>query len=165
MENVLPYHDGFRRLATGAPLRGACGQLLGESAVLFKDKIIPRRGDGFKRTRPTPAGGIPFTSRRPDRATIANAASKLHQLRQLSVGTTTDAQLSPAPFPPSRRAGDAVSSIPSSAPLGAERPAGTACSITMQKAGGHHLAVLRDKRASYLPDMSARPANRTAVGV
>lgn len=39
IEDVLPFHAGFRALAGSAALAGACGQLFGEPAVLFKDKI------------------------------------------------------------------------------------------------------------------------------
>ena len=39
IENVLPYHNGFKALATGPKMQGACGQLFGEPALLFKDKI------------------------------------------------------------------------------------------------------------------------------
>lgn len=39
LENFYPYHDGFRALFDGAKLRGAVSDLLGEEAVLFKDKI------------------------------------------------------------------------------------------------------------------------------
>lgn len=39
IENFYPYHDGFRRLCDGPELRGVSSQLLGEEAVLFKEKI------------------------------------------------------------------------------------------------------------------------------
>lgn len=39
IENFYPYHDGFRRMCDGAELRGVSAQLLGEDAVLFKEKI------------------------------------------------------------------------------------------------------------------------------
>ncbi len=39
IENFYPYHDGFRRLCDGPELRGVSTALLGEEAVLFKEKI------------------------------------------------------------------------------------------------------------------------------
>ena len=39
IENVLPYHAEFTALATNDNMQGVCGQLFGEPAVLFKDKI------------------------------------------------------------------------------------------------------------------------------
>lgn len=58
IENVLPYHDGFRALAVGTKMQGACGQLFGEPAVLFKDKInfkLPG-GGGFEAHQDVQAG-------------------------------------------------------------------------------------------------------------
>jgi hypothetical protein len=58
MENVLPYHEGFRELARSRLLMGACGQLFGEPAVLFKDKInfkLPG-GGGFDPHQDVQAG-------------------------------------------------------------------------------------------------------------
>lgn len=39
IENFYPYHEGFRRLCDGAALQGVSSQLLGEEALLFKEKI------------------------------------------------------------------------------------------------------------------------------
>ena len=39
IENFYPYHDGFRQLCDGPQLKGVSSQLLGEEAVLFKEKI------------------------------------------------------------------------------------------------------------------------------
>ncbi|MDH3512966.1 MAG: phytanoyl-CoA dioxygenase family protein, partial [Gammaproteobacteria bacterium] len=58
IENVLPYHDGFRALAVGPKMQGACGQLFDEPAVLFKDKInfkLPG-GGGFEAHQDVQAG-------------------------------------------------------------------------------------------------------------
>lgn len=58
IENVLPYHDGFRELAVGPKMQGACGQLFGEPAVLFKDKINFKMpgGGGFEAHQDVQAG-------------------------------------------------------------------------------------------------------------
>lgn len=58
IENFYPFHDGFRRLFDGNKLRGAVSDLLGEPAVLYKDKInfkLPG-GEGFKPHQDQQAG-------------------------------------------------------------------------------------------------------------
>jgi hypothetical protein len=39
IENFYPYHDGFRAMCDGPELRGISSELIGEEAVLFKEKI------------------------------------------------------------------------------------------------------------------------------
>lgn len=39
VENFYPYHAGFRALCDGAEMKGITSQLMGEEAVLFKEKI------------------------------------------------------------------------------------------------------------------------------
>jgi len=58
IENVLPYHGGFMALAVGPKMQGACGQLFGEPAVLFKDKINFKMpgGGGFEAHQDVQAG-------------------------------------------------------------------------------------------------------------
>src|SRR2546430_9366147 len=58
IENFCPFHDGFAGLCDGDKLRGLVSRLLGEPAVLFKDKInfkLPG-GDGFKPHQDQQAG-------------------------------------------------------------------------------------------------------------
>ena len=56
IENIAPFHKGFRELAEC--LNRTAGQLLGEEAVLFKDKINFKMpgGDGFKPHQDVQAG-------------------------------------------------------------------------------------------------------------
>ena len=56
IENMAPFHAGFRRLA--GSLLQSVGQLLGEEAVLFKDKINFKMpgGGGFKPHQDSQAG-------------------------------------------------------------------------------------------------------------
>ena len=64
MENFYPYHDAFARLFDADKLRGSVAQLLGEDAVLFKDKInfkLPG-GDGFKPHQDVQAGWNRYAS-------------------------------------------------------------------------------------------------------
>jgi ectoine hydroxylase-related dioxygenase (phytanoyl-CoA dioxygenase family) len=58
LENFLPFHPLFGVLALGEKMQGACGQLFGEPAVLFKDKInfkLPGAG-GFEAHQDIQAG-------------------------------------------------------------------------------------------------------------
>jgi hypothetical protein len=58
MEDLEPYHVGFRELFCSGKMQGAVSDLLGEEAVLFKDKInfkLPG-GDGFKAHQDVQAG-------------------------------------------------------------------------------------------------------------
>lgn len=58
VENLLPYHDDFNALANSARMKGACAQLFGEPAVIFKDKInfkLPG-GGGFETHQDVQAG-------------------------------------------------------------------------------------------------------------
>jgi hypothetical protein len=56
IENIAPFHEGFAELTEA--LRGSVGQLLGEEAVLFKEKINFKMpgGDGFKPHQDSQAG-------------------------------------------------------------------------------------------------------------
>ncbi|HHQ14518.1 MAG TPA: phytanoyl-CoA dioxygenase family protein [Chromatiales bacterium] len=58
MERVLTFHDGLRSVAADDRMQGATGQLFGEPAVLFKDKInfkLPG-GGGFEAHQDAQAG-------------------------------------------------------------------------------------------------------------
>ena len=56
IENMTPFHGGLSALANS--FVPSCGQLLGEEAVLFKDKINFKMpgGDGFKPHQDSQAG-------------------------------------------------------------------------------------------------------------
>ena len=56
IENISPYHAGFAELS--AVLKAPVGQLLGEAAVLFKEKINLKMpgGEGFKPHQDSQAG-------------------------------------------------------------------------------------------------------------
>lgn len=56
IENITPFHDGFRTLTES--LKAPVGQLLGEDAVLFKEKVNFKMpgGDGFKPHQDSQAG-------------------------------------------------------------------------------------------------------------
>ena len=56
IENIAPFHDGFAEFAEA--LRAPVGQLLGEEATLFKEKVNFKMpgGDGFKPHQDSQAG-------------------------------------------------------------------------------------------------------------
>ena len=58
IEDLTPYHVGFKRLFTEGRLVNAISQVLGEHAILFKDKINFKLagGDGFKAHQDAQAG-------------------------------------------------------------------------------------------------------------
>jgi len=58
IEDFVPYHEGFRRMFTVGRMFQAVGELLGEPAVLFKEKINFKMpgGDGFKAHQDVQAG-------------------------------------------------------------------------------------------------------------
>ncbi len=64
IENIYPYHAGFRELFAGPELQGASGSLFGEPAVLFKDKINFKLAgaDGFKPHQDVQAGWDAYAS-------------------------------------------------------------------------------------------------------
>lgn len=64
LEDVLPFHAEFRELASSSALAGACGQLFGEPAVLFKDKINFKQagGGGFEPHQDVQAGWSRYAS-------------------------------------------------------------------------------------------------------
>jgi hypothetical protein len=61
IEKISPFHAGFEALAEA--LRGPVGQLLGEDAALFKEKINFKMpgGDGFKPHQDSQAGWDTYT--------------------------------------------------------------------------------------------------------
>lgn len=85
LEDVLPFHPGFRDLAASRELAGACAQLFGEPAVLFKDKINFKQpgGGGFEPHQDVQAGwsryaGLHITALLTiDRSTRANGCLEM----------------------------------------------------------------------------------------
>lgn len=64
VEDVLPFHAGFRELAASERMAGICSQLFGEPAVLFKDKINFKQagGGGFDAHQDVQAGWSRYAS-------------------------------------------------------------------------------------------------------
>jgi len=64
IENIVPYHQGFRQMITARRMHQVVSELLQEPAVLFKDKInfkLPG-GDGFKAHQDVQAGWNEFAA-------------------------------------------------------------------------------------------------------
>lgn len=93
-ENFSPYHEGLNRLLTQGPLLRVAGQLLGESAVLYKEKINYKHpgGGGFAAHQDAPAyPDIPVSVScllAADDATIANGCLEFVRGRHQSLLTT-----------------------------------------------------------------------------
>jgi hypothetical protein len=178
MENVLPYHEGFRALATGTKLQGACGQLFGEAAVLFKDKInfkLPG-GGGFEPHQDVQAGWARYAKLHitalvaVDRATIANGCLEMagdfrgsHELIGKEWEPLDETQLAGLHWLHIEAGpGDAVffdSFIPHrSAPNATGEPRRVLYYTYNRASEGDHLAqYYADKRASYPPDIERVP--------
>ena len=179
MENVLPFHEGFRRLAAGVELQGGCGQLFGEPAVLFKDKInfkLPG-GGGFEPHQDVQAGWSRYASLHitalvtVDRATIANGCLEMaenfrgHALIGKEWEPLSVEQLAGVKFVPiEAEPGDVVffdSFVPHRSAPNRTDSARRVLYYTYNRASeGDHIAqYYADKRASYPPDIE-REAGR-----
>jgi len=173
VENVPPYHAGFRRLVTATTMRGACSQLFGEPAVLFKDKINFKMpgGSGFEPHQDVQAGWSRYAELHItalvtiDRATVENGCLEIatnfhgHDLIGSDWTPLTDDELAGIEFRAiEAEPGDAVffdSFIPhKSAPNLTTSPR-RVLYYTYNRAseGDHLLQYYADKRASYPPDI------------
>lgn len=180
MENLLPWHAGFRQLAGGERLQGACAQLFGEPAVLFKDKInfkLPG-GGGFEPHQDAQAGWLRYASLHItalvtiDPATIANGCLEMadgfagtqgligSEWQPLDGGQLAGLRWQPIEAQP----GDVVffdSFIPHRSAPNRTDAARRVLYFTYNRASeGDHLArYYADKRLSYPPDIE-REAGR-----
>ena len=59
-ENFVPFHDGLRSLLTSGPMLHVAGTLLGESAVLYKEKINYKLAGGAGYSPHQDAPAYPF---------------------------------------------------------------------------------------------------------
>lgn len=177
MENFIPFHAGLRELAESEGVRGAVSQLLGEPAVLFKDKInfkLPR-GGGFEAHQDVQAGWAKYGSLHltaavtVDRAVLENGCLEVapHLGDQELIGREweplTDEQLAGVEFVPvETEPGDAIffdSFLPHRS---APNPTATArrlLYLTYGRAsdGDRRAEYYADKRASYPPDIERDP--------
>jgi ectoine hydroxylase-related dioxygenase (phytanoyl-CoA dioxygenase family) len=178
IENFVPFHEGFGALITRRRMQQAVSELLGEPAVLFKDKInfkLPG-GDGFKAHQDAQAG---WDSYAPLHVTAMVAIDETNaengslemlpgRHRQGLLGPKwaplTDEHTGNAPYRPIHcQPGDAVffdSFAPHrSAPNRTDRPR-RVLYITYNRAseGDHRAAYYADKHCNYPPDVERDPA-------
>jgi hypothetical protein len=177
IENFYPYHAGFKAIFDGDKLLGRVNDLLGEPAVLFKDKINFKLagGDGFKPHQDQQAGWSVYASLfvtalvAIDDATEANGCLELaagHHTRgligpewaPLSEQDLQDVEFVPCPTRP----GDAVffdSFVPhQSGPNLSDEPRRVLYVTYNRLAEGDHRAqYYADKRKNYPPDVEREP--------
>lgn len=173
MENFSPYHGGFQRLFDGDKLRGAVSDLLGEPAVLYKEKInfkLPG-GDGFKPHQDQQAGWNVYADFfitalvSIDEATEENGCLELvagyHDKGLLApewepISDAQIAEMNPIPCP--TKPGDVVF-FDSFAPHGSgpnlsnKKRRVLYVTYNRMSDGDHRLQYYADKRASYPPDI------------
>lgn len=177
IEDLTPFHAGFRELMTHGRLAAAAGALLGGPAVLFKDKInfkLPG-GDGFKAHQDQQAGWSAYAPYfvtalvAIDEATAENGCLELaagwhergllgKEWAPLDGGETAEMDFVPCRTAP----GDAVffdSFAPHrSGPNLSGRPR-RALYVTYNAsaAGDHRRRYFAEKRRSFPPDVARKP--------
>ena len=95
LENFYPFHEGFRALFDGEKLRSATSDLLGEEAVLYKDKInfkLPG-GDGFELHQDQQAGWGTYTDFFITALVSIDAATEENGCLELVAGLHSDGML------------------------------------------------------------------------
>jgi len=177
MEDVLPYHEGFRRLAACARLAGICGQLLGGPAVLFKDKINFKQagGGGFEAHQDVQAGWARYAALHVtalvtiDRSTVANGCLEMaanfrgRRLIGAEWEPLTPEQLAGVQWVPiEAEPGDAVffdSFVPHRSGPNHSTTQRRVLYYTYNRAeaGDHLRQYYADKRRSYPPDIEREP--------
>lgn len=180
IENFCPFHAGFAALCDSDKLRGFASRLLGEPAVLFKDKINFKLagGAGFKAHQDQQAGWSVYAPLfvtalvAIDDATEANGCLELaagHHTRGL-IGQewkplTNDDLLGVDFVPYPTAPGDAVffdSFVPHrSGPNLSDEPRRVLYVTYNRLADGDHRArYYADKRKSYPPDVERDPGKQ-----
>jgi len=180
IENFYPYHPGFKAFFDGDKLLGRVGDLLGEPAVLFKDKInlkLPG-GDGFKPHQDQQAGWSVYASLfvtalvAIDEATAANGCLELargHHTRgligpewtPLSEQALRGVEFTPYPTAP----GDAVffdSYVPHRSGPNLSKEPRRVLYVTYNRLadGDHRTCYYADKRKNYPPDVEREPGKQ-----
>ena len=178
IENFCPFHAGFADLCDGDKLRGAVSELLGEPAVLFKDKInfkLPG-GGGFKPHQDQQAGWSAYADLFVTAMVSIDPTSEENGCLELCAGHHTRGllgsewtpltdddmrRLGARPVP--TRAGDAVffdSYTPhASGPnLSSERRRVLYITYNRGSAGDHRARYYADKRKSFPPDIERDPS-------
>jgi hypothetical protein len=176
IEDFCGYHPGFEALVQG-PLKAAVSRLLGEEAVLFKEKINFKMpgGAGFEPHQDQQAGWSVYAPLfvtalvSIDAATVENGclemadAPRLESLIGREWEPLTEQELSGCPLKPTPTAPGDVLFFDSYAPH-ASKPNLTSAPrrilyITYNRAsdGDHRRRYFDDKRASFPPDIERLP--------
>jgi ectoine hydroxylase-related dioxygenase (phytanoyl-CoA dioxygenase family) len=177
LENFYPYHEGFHALFDGERLKGGVSDLLGEPAVLYKEKInfkLPG-GDGFKPHQDQQAGWGTYADFfitalvSIDEATTDNGCLKMvagyHDKGLLAPEwePMTDAQIAEmSPISCPTKPGDVVF-FDSYAPHGSgpnlsdKKRRVLYVTYNRRSDGDHREQYYVDKRASYPPDIEREP--------
>ena len=174
VEDIEPWHAQFSEVFNGPRLKGCCGQLFGEDATLYKDKInfkLPG-GDGFKAHQDAQAGWDRYASLHitalvgidactPENGCLELAAlPRQHKLLGESWSPLAEDALDYVPVP--TRPGDTIffdSYAPHrSAPNNTEL-ARRVLYVTYNRLseGDHRRRYYDDKRKSYPPDCEREP--------
>ncbi len=178
LENIYPYHAGLQKLFDGDRMMGAVSELLGEPAVLYKDKVnfkLPG-GDGFKPHQDQQAGWSTYADffitalLSIDTATVSNGCLELSagwhdrgligaEWKPLDDELCARLDMQPC----ETVSGDVVF-------FDSYAPHGSGPNLTELKrrvlyvtynaaaAGDHRAQYYADKRASYPPDIERDPA-------
>ena len=178
VENFYPFHAEFRDLFDGDKLRGATSDLLGEEAVLYKDKInfkLPG-GDGFKLHQDQQAGWGAYADFFITALVSIDAATEENGCLELVAGLHSDGLIGEEwkPMTEDDLAGKPLVSCPT-APgdvvfFDSFCPHGSGPNMTDGKrrvlyvtynaasAGNHRGQYYVDKRQSYPPDIERDPS-------
>jgi ectoine hydroxylase-related dioxygenase (phytanoyl-CoA dioxygenase family) len=180
IENFCPYHAGFRKLVEGEKLLGRVEDLLGERAVLFKDKInfkLPG-GDGFKAHQDQQAGWSVYASLFVTALVTIDGATEANGCLELAAGHHRRGLLGPewaplgeghlrgvvfVPYPTAP--GDVIffdSYVPHrSGPNLSDEPRRVLyLSYNRLSEGDHRVRYYADKRKSFPPDVEREPGKQ-----
>lgn len=173
LENFLPYHEGFAKLLMSDRLQGGVGQLLGEPAILFKEKInfkLPG-GGGFEPHQDQQAGWSTYADYFLTALLSVDAATEENGCLELAAGQhdhglvgdewvpLTDEQIAGMDFRSHPTdPGDVVffdSFTPHGSAANRSKAPRRLLYVTYNRAsdGDHRVQYYADKRLSYPPDI------------
>jgi hypothetical protein len=177
IENVYPYHEGFRVLFDDDRIKDRIAELLGEPAVLFKEKINFKYpgSEGFKHHQDQAAGWWEYGSLfisvliSIDEATVENGCLEIapgderHRHLEREWKPYTEEEIKKMPFSPvPTKRGDVIffdSFVPhgSYPNLSDKRRRILYVTYNRLSEGDHRVQYCADKRKSYPPDCEREP--------
>ncbi|MFI5007860.1 MAG: phytanoyl-CoA dioxygenase family protein [Solirubrobacterales bacterium] len=180
IENFYPYHPGFKAIFDGDKLLGRVNDLLGEPAVLFKDKINFKLGggDGFKAHQDQQAGWSVYASLFVTALVAIDDATEANGCLELAAGHHTRGLIGPEWAPLSEQALQGVEFVPyptrpgdtvffdsfvphRSGPNLSDEPRRVLYVTYNRLAEGDHRAqYYADKRKNYPPDVEREPGQQ-----